>query len=81
MRRKNPKMKDNDDQALGDEFEDRLAQIITSLPEELQQVSKPNQALERGIAVIKGRKDLIKLLVDKTDQYLQCCDPDCQIVV
>ena len=52
MRRKNPKMKGNDDQALGDEFDDLLTQMITSLTEELQQLSKPNQALERGRAVI-----------------------------
>ena len=35
MRRKNPKMKGNNDLALGDEFDDLLTQVITQLTEDL----------------------------------------------
>ena len=74
-------MRGNNDLALGDEFDDLLTQVITQLTEDLQLIQKPSQSLERGRVVVQGKRDLMKLLVDKTSQYLQCCDPACEIVV
>ena len=52
--------------------------MITELAEVMNKVSSE---VDRGLAVISGKRDLMTLLVDKTLEYLRVSDPSCEIVI
>lgn len=79
MRKENEIMAaQNDDTALGDQFDENLTTMITELAEVMNKVSSE---VDRGLAVISGKRDLMTLLVDKTLEYLRVSDPSCEIVI
>ena len=79
MRKENEIMAaQNDDTALGDQFDENLTTMISELAEVMNKVSSE---VDRGLAVISGKRDLMTLLVDKTLEYLRVSDPSCEIVI
>ena len=78
MRKENENMVDNDDEALGDQFNDVLQAMIDSLTENLK---RANSEAEKGRAVIQGKRDLMALLVDKSLEYLRVLDPTSEVVM
>lgn len=79
MRKENADMaQQNDDAALGDQFDENLTTMITQLTEVIGRVTSKE---DRGLAVVSGKRDLMALLVDKTLEYLRVTDPSCEIVV
>ena len=55
--------------------------MISLLTETLQKASGPNAAIERGNSAISGKRELMTLLLEKTLEYLKCCDPSCEVAV
>lgn len=78
MRSGNENMVDNDDTGLGDQFDEVLTNMISTLTENLK--STDNQ-IERGRFVISGKRDLMGLLVEKTLDYQRIVDPQAEIVL
>ena len=74
-------MIDNDDNVLGDQFDEQLTLMIKQLTHKLQKAKEPDQSIERGKAAVSGKRDLMNLLVEKTLEYLKQCDPNGEIVV
>ena len=72
-------MQSNDDDILGDQFDECLMQMITQLTEQLSKATEP--IYERSKAVILGKRELVNLLLEKTLEYLKTTDPKCQDVV
>ena len=78
MRNSNSLMNDNDDTALGDQFDEVLTMMIASLTDQLKSTSSES---EKSRAVIGGKRDLISLLVEKTLEYFRSTDPQAEIVL
>ena len=68
----------NDDTALGDQFDGVLTNMIANLTEQLKSM---DSKLERGRAVITGKRDLMQLLVEKTLEYQRVVDPSSEVVL
>ena len=75
MRKTNKKMVGNNDEELGNQFDEQLTFVITQMTEQLQKASGSNKKIERDKAVIGGKRNLMILLLDKTLDYLKQCDP------
>lgn len=71
-------MTDNDDMALGDQFDEVLTVMIGNLTQQLQESV---EAADRTTAVISGKRDMMQLLVDKTLEYFRKVDPLAEIVI
>ena len=79
MRQSNQAMLDNnDDTALGDQFDEVLTMMISNLTDQLKTQDSP---IERGRAVISGKRDLMQLLIEKTLEYQRVVDPQAEIVL
>lgn len=78
MRSGNDNMVDNDDTGLGDQFDEVLTNMISTLTENLKAT---DSQIERGRAVISGKRDLMGLLVEKTLDYQRIVDPLAEIVL
>ena len=79
MRQQSTEMADaNDDTALGDQFDGVLTNMIANLTEQLKNM---DSKLERGRAVITGKRDLMQLLVEKTLEYHRVVDPSSEVVL
>ena len=78
MRNQNENMTDNDDMALGDQFDEVLTVMIGNLTQQLQEST---EAGDRTTAVISGKRDMMQLLVDKTLEYFRKVDPQAEIVL
>ena len=78
MRNSNENMQDNDDTALGDQFDEVLTQMIAMLTDQLKgsQLEADKQRY-----VIQGKRDLMSLLVEKTLDYFKYADPQAEIVL
>ena len=72
MRSLNGDMADNDDTALGDQFDECLSGMISDLTDNLKQLESSQ---EKTRAVISGKRDLMQLLVEKTLEYHRTVDP------
>lgn len=81
MRSLNSNMVDNDDTALGDQFDECLSGMIADLTEQLKDFETSGEKSEARKAVISGKRDLMQLLVDKTLEYLRVVDPQAEIVL
>ena len=56
--------------------------MIVNLTENLQQAEAgANQGVEKGKAVISGKRDLMQLLVEKTLEYQRVVDPQAEVVM
>ena len=55
--------------------------MIASLTESMQKMAGPEHAIERGKAFIAGKRNLMKVLVEKTVEYYKHCDPNSEVVV
>ena len=55
--------------------------MIGSLTEKMQKMTGPEHAVERGKAFIAGKRNLMKMLVEKTTEYYKYCDPNSEVVV
>ena len=78
MRSQNENMTDNDDTALGDQFDEVLTMMISNLTESLKEC---HQTGDRNKAVIMGKRDMMQLLVEKTLEYFRLVDPQAEIVL
>ena len=78
MRSGNENMQDNDDTALGDQFDEVLTMMIAKLTDDLKGCDSDH---ERMRAVISGKRDLMQLLVEKTLEYQRIVDPQAEIVL
>ena len=79
MRQSNQAMvEDNDDTALGDQFDEVLSNMIANLTEQLKE---EDSAVNRGKIVISGKRDLMQLLVEKTLEYHKVVDPQAEVVL
>ena len=78
MRSQNEKMVNNDDTALGDQFDEVLSMMISDLTETLKVSSGGS---ERTKAVISGKRDMMQLLVEKTLEYFRAVDPLAEVVI
>ena len=77
MRQSNENMVENDDTVLGDQFDEVLTMMIANLTDSLKAT---DSQLERGKAVITGKRELMQLLVEKTLEYLRTVDPPAEVV-
>ena len=78
MRSQNTNMLDNDDTALGDQFDEVLTNMISNLTVSLKDC--PNDG-DRSKAVVSGKRDMMQLLVEKTLEYFRAVDPSAEIVL
>ena len=74
MRHQNPRMVNNDDQALGNAFDEQLSLMIGHLTESLQRAEGPEAAFNRGKLALQGKRDLMNLLLEKTLEYFKVTD-------
>ena len=74
----NAMVENNDDTALGDQFDEVLTGMIASLTEQLEGMESRE---ERGRVVIAGKRDLMQLLVEKTLEYFREVDPSAEVVL
>ena len=79
MRKSNDGMIDNDDSALGDQFDEVLTNMIANLTENLA-TGEPSAA-DKGRHVIAGKREIMGLLVEKTLEYLRVIDPTAEVVL
>lgn len=68
MRSSNELLNDNDDTALGDQFDEVLTSMIATLTDQLKNTQLD---VDKTRAVVSGKRDLMSLLVEKTLDYFR----------
>ena len=72
-------MPTNDDQVLGDQFDQELTNFISELT---LSVKKPGSTLlEKKKATLEGKRNVMSLVVEKLLEYLKFSDSQCENIV